>query len=105
MIQTHLFKFFLGLLVGSAVGFSAGKYLESEDGKKAKEKTRKKMSEFYEFLSHKMNSLKGATKEKYNQTIADAAHEYGKMKKLSNEAVDDLIKKTTKLWDNFSMET
>lgn len=92
-------KFLAGAAVGTAAGVALGKYLASEEGKKKKEKMMKRWADWHAYMRSKMEDMKGMEKSKYKQIITSVAEEYGKVKKLSDDVIDDLVKKTLALWD------
>ena len=87
--------------MGAGLGIAAGKYLESEEGKIKKEKMKKMFSDFCSFAGSKMKMIKNLNKAKYKQVITSAAEEYGKMKKISEESIQELVNRTMELWDDF----
>lgn len=100
-MKKDLAKFLAGAAVGAGLGIAASKYLDSESGKKSKESLKKIFTEFYAFLGPRIKMVKNLTKAKYKEIITEAAHDYGKAKKMSAGTVDDLIEKTVQMWDDF----
>ena len=93
--------FLSGSAVGMGLGIAAGKYMESEEGKKTKENAKKMFADFCKFAEPKIKMAKNLGRAKYKQIIAAAGQEYGKMRKISDEAIEELVEKTFSMWDDF----
>ena len=104
MDKKYLGKFLAGVAVGAVVGIKTKEFMDSEKGQKAKMKMQKTMDEFYAFMSPKLEAMKSLGKAKYKEVVISAAVEYGKIKKLSDKMIDQLVKDTLKMWDDFSGE-
>ena len=101
-MKKDLPKILAGTAAGMALGVAAGKYLESEEGKKKKEEIKKKLNEFYSYAEDRIKEMRSRGREKYLEEVSLAAAEYGKIKELTEEEVEALIDKTMTLWDKFS---
>lgn len=94
-------KIIAGTALGIAVWLSLKNYFKSDSGIKAKKKFKAMFSDFYDFISPKMEEIKNMGRGHYKLAIVNAAKEYGKMKKLSDDTVEKLVKKTSELWSDF----
>ena len=100
-MKSKLLGFLSGLAVGAGLVIAAKKYSESECGQKTIEDMKKMMSDFYNFVSPKVKMVKNLSRAKYRQIINEAAEEYGKIKKLSDETIEELISRTLDMWSDF----
>lgn len=100
-MNKSLLKFMTGAAVGVGLSVAVNKYLKSDAGKKTTESARKMLSDFYDFVSPEIKMIKKLSQAKYKQIISAAAKEYGKIKKLSEDAVEDLVENTLSFWDDF----
>ena len=93
--------FLAGAVVGAGLGAAADKYFASEPGKKTAETAKKMLADFYDFVSPQIKMVKRISRAKYKQIIISAAEEYGRIKKISENAVEELIEKTFAMWEDF----
>ena len=100
-MKKDFMKFATGVAVGVGSAVATQKYLASEHGQKTKQEVKKMFSQFYAFIYPKLKAMKDMTKAKYSQAIISGAKEFGKAKKMSDEMVQELIEKTTSMWDEF----
>jgi hypothetical protein len=100
-MEKDFVKFLAGMATGIVVGKAISKHMESEEGRRKKEKIKKLMSDFYSFIGPKIKELKNMNRSNYERIVTSAAEEYGRMKKLSNETVKKMIGQTMVLWESF----
>lgn len=99
-MKKEAMKFLAGVAVGAGTVIAANKFFETDQGRKVKEKMQKTLGDFYGYIYPKLKMIKSLTKMKYKQMVITAAIEYGKAKKLSDEAVKNLAEKTIDMWDD-----
>lgn len=101
-MKKDFIKFLMGVAVGTGMTIAAKNYMETEKGKKVAEDTKNMLNDFYKYASSKIKMIKDMSTSKYSQAIRGAAEEYGKMKQLSNEMVEELVRKTLVMWNDFN---
>ena len=101
-MKNKLIGFATGLAVGVGAGVAVKQYFSSEKGKKMTDVAQKTFEDFKTYIKPRLKMVKEMNEAKYKQIVTLAAGEYGIVKKLSGEKIEDLICKTLKMWDNFT---
>lgn len=100
-MKKHLVGFVAGAATGVALAIAAKKFMETEQGQQTAENAKKVWKDFSKFLEEKKKMIKSMTNVKYKDIVVQAAKEYGKIKSLPDEMVDELIKRTLVMWNEF----
>jgi len=95
------FKFLEGAVVGVALGVAANMFLASKKGEALKEDITDVMADFYKSISPKVKKIKKMGEKEYKEFMKNAAEQYVKTKKISENMANQLIKEAQQSWQHF----
>ncbi len=91
-------KFLGGMALGIGTTIAVKKFLETEAGKQTQKKAKDMAMGVYDYIAPKIKMEEGM----YKGMMEKAAQQFCKMNNLKEESVDQLMKKTNKLWSDFA---
>jgi hypothetical protein len=94
-------KFLAGAAVGALLTKAAIKYSETEEGKMKKEKMQKMIKDFSNFVVPRVKNMADISRMRYKKIVSMAASDFGKIKNLSEQEIEDLEGQTLELWEKF----
>jgi hypothetical protein len=100
-MNKNAINFLAGLAMGAILTKAAIKYSETEEGKKRKEKIKKMMADFYNFILPRVKNIGDLSRMRYRKIVNIAAEDFGKIKKLTEDEIQDLEEQTLELWEKF----
>ena len=99
-------KFLEGTVVGIALGVAANMFLATKKGKEVQKDAIKSiediMADFYKYISPKVKKIEKMGENEYKEFMKNAAGQYAKAKKLSEDMAKQLVKEAQQSWRHFS---
>lgn len=106
MAKNNTLKFLEGAVAGVALGVAASIFLASKKGKSIKINVTKSIedvtADFYKYISPKIKKIEKMGEKEYKEFMKNAAEQYAKTKKISEDMAKDLIKDAQQSWKHFS---
>jgi len=102
MAKGDVVKFVEGGVAGLALGIAAGIFLSSKKGKALQRDVKDKLADFYQYVAPKIKKAGNMGEKEYKEFMENAAREYGKAKKFSEDTIKQLIVEIKKSWGHFS---
>ena len=102
MAKGNTLKFLEGAVAGVALGVAASMFLASKKGKELKEGVTDVMADFYKSISPKIKKIEKMGEKEYKLFMKNAAEQYAKTKKISEDVAKDLVKDAQQSWKHFS---
>ncbi len=96
--------FFEGAVAGIALGVAASILLNSKKGKQLQETVKASVADFYKQVSPKLKKMGKLGQQEYQDFMAESAERYGRLKKMSEGDIKDLIEEAKNSWKHFSKE-
>lgn len=99
-------KFLEGTVAGVALGVAASIFLASKKGKSIKVNVIKSIedvtADFYKYISPKVKKIEKMGEKEYKEFMKNAAEQYAKTKKISEDVASQLIGEVQQSWQHFS---
>jgi gas vesicle protein len=106
MAKGNASKFLEGAVAGLALGVAASMLLATKKGKALQKDAVKNLeditADFYKYISPKVKKIKKMGEKEYKEFMKNAAGQYAKTKKISEEMAKQLIKESQQSWKHFS---
>jgi len=106
MAKGNTAKFLEGAVAGIALGVAASMFLSSKKGKEVQKEVvssiESVMADFYKYVSPKVKKIEKMGEKEYKEFMKNAAGQYAKAKKLSEDMAKQLIKESQQSWKHFS---
>ncbi len=102
MAKNNSFKFLEGAVAGLALGVAASMFLASKKGKELQDDMADIVADFYKSVSPKVKKIEKMGEKEYKLFMKNAAEQYAKTKKMSEEVAKQLIKDAQLSWKHFS---
>jgi len=87
-----------GAVAGVALGVAAALFLTSKKGREIQKDAKQKAAEFYKYISPKLKKMKQLGEKEYLVFMENAAKNFGRAKKLSQEELKVLIADAKSTW-------
>lgn len=99
-------KFLEGAVAGVALGVAASMLLATKKGKEVQKDVVGSIeditADFYKSVSSKVKKIGKMGEKEYKEFMKNAAEQYAKTKKLSEDMAKDLVKDAQQSWKHFS---
>jgi len=102
MAKVNTLKFLEGAVAGITLGVAASMFLASKKGKELKGDMADVTADFYKFISPKIRKIKKMGEKQYKEFMKNAAEQYARTKKISEDMAIKLIKEAQQSWQHFS---
>ena len=102
MAKGNTFKFLEGAVAGVALGVAASMFLASKKGKELKGDIASLAAGFYKYISPKVKKMEKMGEKEYKEFMKNAAGQYAKSKKISEDMTNQLVKNVQQSWKHFS---
>ena len=102
MAKGNATKFLEGAVAGIALGVAASMFLASKKGKELKNDIADVTADFYKYISPKVKKIEKMGEKEYKEFMKNAAGQYAKTKKISEDMAKNLIKDAQQSWKHFS---
>jgi gas vesicle protein len=106
MAKGNATKFLEGAVAGVALGVAASMFLATKKGKEVQKDVVKTIeditADFYKYISPKVKKIEKLGEKEYKEFMKNAAGQYAKTKKLSEDMAKQLIKESQQSWKHFS---
>ncbi len=95
-------KFLEGAAVGLALGIAGAVFLSSKTGQKLQKDVKDNLADFYKYISPKLKKMGKMAKKDYEEFMKQAVVQYGKARKMSEGATEELMDKVKESWKHLS---
>ena len=102
MDNNNVPKFLQGAVAGIALGVAATMFLSSKKGKELRGEIEDITADFYKHISAEIKKIEKMGEKEYKLFMKNAAEQYAKAKKLSEEMTKQLIENVQESWEHFS---
>jgi len=106
MAKGNTMKFIEGAVAGLALGVAASMLLATKKGKALQKDVARNIeditADFYKYISPKIKKIEKMGEKEYKEFMKNAAGQYAKTKKISEDMAKQLIKESQQSWKHFS---
>jgi len=102
MAKGNAVKFLEGAVAGLALGVAASMFLATKQGKELKGDLANVTADFYKYISPKVKKIQKMGEKEYKEFMKNAAGQYAKSKKMSEDMAKQLMKEVQQSWKHFS---
>lgn len=102
MTKDNTTKFLEGAVAGIVLGVASSMFLASKKGKELRNDITDVTADFYKYISSKVKTIEKMGEKEYKEFMKNAAEQYSKTKKISEDVAKDLVKDAQQSWKHFS---